>query len=205
MYRRQRETATLPAEKTASTTAMQGSFNEGDSKTSSNARSSNEQPKATSELGEDDIVSATERPWTVLSESEVKSLLIVASFAAATSPLSTSTYYPSVTALARDLGVSVSRINLTISSYQVRSPHIAVDSCGRERLTHSIRSSKVSPQPSLPPSPTHTAAVPPFSSASLYTSAPTWDWLYRTIMLPCSSYAACRVLVAAGRLRWLRQ
>ncbi|EME41510.1 hypothetical protein DOTSEDRAFT_73804 [Dothistroma septosporum NZE10] len=58
-------------------------------------------------------------PWTVLSEGQKKLYLIIAAFAAAISPFSTSTYYPSVVALAQDFNVSVSKINLTISTYQI--------------------------------------------------------------------------------------
>jgi MFS family permease len=123
MHRRHRDTAAaIPAkEEVASTTAMQVSSNHDDCDSSiSISTGSDEEEQLIAETGEeDDSPSSTERPWTVLSESEVKSLLVVASFAAATSPLSTSTYYPAVTSLARHLGVSNSQINLTISSYQV--------------------------------------------------------------------------------------
>lgn len=47
-------------------------------------------------------------------------LLAVASLAATISPASTTTYYPAITPLATDLHVSVTLINLTITTYQVR-------------------------------------------------------------------------------------
>lgn len=61
----------------------------------------------------------TRPAYSALSESERSFLLIVASLAATISPASTTTYYPALTALARDLQVSVTLINLTISTYQV--------------------------------------------------------------------------------------
>lgn len=57
--------------------------------------------------------------YCALPESQRASLLAVASLAAAISPASTTTYYPAVTALAQELQVSVSRINWTISTYQI--------------------------------------------------------------------------------------
>jgi hypothetical protein len=54
-----------------------------------------------------------------LSEKQRSALLAVASFAAAISPASTTTYYPAIITLARDLNVSITRINLSISVYQV--------------------------------------------------------------------------------------
>lgn len=90
------------------------------SETSSPVKSFIELPQPTSAPVESDTAPApTQPPWTVLRENEIKSFLIVAAFAAAVSPFSTSTYYPSVVAISRHLGVSVSRINLTISTYQV--------------------------------------------------------------------------------------
>lgn len=128
MHRRHRYTHEAPVEMAASTTPSQSSSVKlddvpwEDSETSTDAMKSNEQLQATFAPEEEEATSvSTHAAWTVLSDSEIKSLLILASFAAAISPFSTSTYYPAVTALAQDLGVSVSQINLTISSYQVRS------------------------------------------------------------------------------------
>lgn len=61
--------------------------------------------------------------YSALSPSETESILAVASLAAAISPASTTTYYPAVNALSRDLKVSVSLINLSISIYQVTHAH----------------------------------------------------------------------------------
>lgn len=95
-----------------------------DSESSADFMKSNEELQATMIPEDDSANPATGQPtWTILSDTEIKSVLVVASFAAAISPFSTSTYYPVVTAIARDLGVSVSKINLTMSSYQVRALH----------------------------------------------------------------------------------
>lgn len=110
----------------SSATAIARSLSMDESETSMSTRSSDEQSRGTTVSDKDEnsfqaaATSSEERPWTVLSDAEIKSLLIVASFAAVISPLTTSTYYPSITAISRDLGVSVSKINLTISTYQVR-------------------------------------------------------------------------------------
>lgn len=58
-------------------------------------------------------------PYCALPEKEKIALLLAASFAAVISPFSTGTYYPSIDVLARDLNVSVSLINLTVSTYQI--------------------------------------------------------------------------------------
>jgi MFS family permease len=57
--------------------------------------------------------------YSALSERQRAWLLAFASLAAGISPASSTTYYPAVTSLARDLQVSVSLINLTISTYQI--------------------------------------------------------------------------------------
>lgn len=73
---------------------------------------------------EDESVSIDLRPvHCALPESQRSTLLALASFAAAISPASTTTYYPAVIELARDLNLSITRINLSISVYQV-SYHI---------------------------------------------------------------------------------
>nr|A0A345BJP9.1 RecName: Full=MFS-type transporter clz19; AltName: Full=Squalestatin S1 biosynthesis cluster protein clz19; AltName: Full=Zaragozic acid A biosynthesis cluster protein 19 [Curvularia lunata]AXF50662.1 MFS [Curvularia lunata] len=61
-----------------------------------------------------------ERPvHSALSERQRSALLAVASFAAAISPASTTTYYPAITTLANDLDVSITQINLSLPAYQI--------------------------------------------------------------------------------------
>tara|TARA_R110002060_G_scaffold78251_1_gene91108 strand:+ start:299 stop:592 length:294 start_codon:yes stop_codon:yes gene_type:complete len=59
-------------------------------------------------------------PYCALAEQVRIAVILTASIASIISPFSTGVYYPAVTALSKDLGVSVSLINLTISTYQVR-------------------------------------------------------------------------------------
>ena len=58
-------------------------------------------------------------PHTILSEKKKIFTIMMASFAAFISPVSTSIYYPALNELAQDLRVTVSTINLTITVYMV--------------------------------------------------------------------------------------
>nr|A0A3G1DIJ8.1 RecName: Full=MFS-type transporter M6; AltName: Full=Squalestatin S1 biosynthesis cluster protein M6 [Phoma sp. MF5453]AMY15063.1 MFS transporter [Phoma sp. MF5453] len=126
MHRRRRDNLMTPAEMVASMKPPQSLSTEDDdgsrrdSESSADVLKSNEEFQARMIPEDDDANSVTAQPtWTVLSDTEIKSVLVVASFAAAISPFSTSTYYPAVFAISQDLGVSVSKINLTMSSYQI--------------------------------------------------------------------------------------
>lgn len=57
--------------------------------------------------------------YCVLPEWEKIALMLTASFAAIISPISSSIYLPAVNVLSRDLNVSISLINVTISTYLV--------------------------------------------------------------------------------------
>ena len=65
---------------------------------------------------------AAEAPWSVFPSKEKAFVIIVGSFAALISPLSSSIYLPALNSLAHDMGVSVSLINLTITTYLVCLP-----------------------------------------------------------------------------------
>jgi hypothetical protein len=65
---------------------------------------------------------ASEAPYSVLPHGEKAFVIVVGSFAALISPLSSSVYLPALNSLARDMNVSVSLINLTITTYLVRLP-----------------------------------------------------------------------------------
>lgn len=86
-----------------------------------------------------DNVERYEPPYTILSEKEKIFTIIMASFAAFISPVSSSIYYPALNPLARDLNVSVSKINLSITVYMVL--YTSVFKILRQTLTL-IRSSK---------------------------------------------------------------
>ena len=60
-----------------------------------------------------------EPPFSIFSRSEKTFVIIMASLAALFSPLSANIYYPALTVLAKDLNVSDTLTNLTITSYLV--------------------------------------------------------------------------------------
>lgn len=74
-----------------------------------------------SEKGNADANAAVaDAPYSVLPAGEKIFVIIAGSFAALISPLSSSVYLPALDSLARDMDVSVSLINLTITTYLVR-------------------------------------------------------------------------------------
>jgi len=62
-----------------------------------------------------------EPPFSIFSRSEKTFIVVVASLAALFSPLSANIYYPALNVLAKDLKVSNSLINLTVTSYLVKN------------------------------------------------------------------------------------
>ncbi|KAL9102337.1 MAG: hypothetical protein Q9163_002518 [Psora crenata] len=60
-----------------------------------------------------------EPPFSIFSAREKRFIVIVASIAALFSPLSANIYYPALNTLAKDLHVSLSKINLTITTYLI--------------------------------------------------------------------------------------
>lgn len=66
-------------------------------------------------------IADADTPYCALEEKVKVAVILTASFASIISPFSTAVYYPAVTVLSKDFGVSVSLINLTISTYQVRT------------------------------------------------------------------------------------
>lgn len=67
--------------------------------------------------GENAVVADT--PYSVMPTGEKIFVIIAGSFAALISPLSSSVYLPALDSLARDMDVSVSLINLTLTTYLV--------------------------------------------------------------------------------------
>ena len=61
-----------------------------------------------------------EPPFSIFSSSERHFIVIIASLAALFSPLSANIYYPALNTLSEDLHESLSKINLTITTYLVR-------------------------------------------------------------------------------------
>ena len=60
-------------------------------------------------------------PYSTFSEPMKIFTILLASFAAIISPISASIYFPALNTLARDLHVSTTSINLTITTYMVRA------------------------------------------------------------------------------------
>ena len=73
-----------------------------------------------------------EAPWSIWSPRQKKFIVLAASCASLLSPLSSQIYFPALDAIATDLRVSNSLVNLSITTYLVR------------RFFHSSRASDVS-------------------------------------------------------------
>jgi hypothetical protein len=61
----------------------------------------------------------TDEPYSVFTPMQKRLIILTAALASSFSPLSANIYYPSLNSLAKDLHVSPSQINLTITSYMV--------------------------------------------------------------------------------------
>lgn len=69
--------------------------------------------------------------YSVFSKNQKRFIVFIASWAGFFSPVSGQIYFPALVPLARDLHVSDSLINLTLTSYMVRNPHL----CGPTGMT----------------------------------------------------------------------
>ena len=58
-------------------------------------------------------------PYSVFTPTQKRLIILTAALASSFSPLSANIYYPALNSIAKDLGVSPSRINLTITTYMV--------------------------------------------------------------------------------------
>lgn len=58
-------------------------------------------------------------PYTIFSHREKAGIIVLVSFLAIISPFSTSIYFPALTSIADDLDVSISLVNLTVTTYLV--------------------------------------------------------------------------------------
>ena len=85
--------------------------------------------------------------YSVFTARQKRMTVIIVSFVAMISPLSGTIYYPALTSLAADLNVSISLIQLSITTYQVKSP----TSLCRTLIPNNkrFRSSRVLPRRSL--------------------------------------------------------
>lgn len=61
----------------------------------------------------------SQEEYSVFTARQKKIILIAGSFAGFFSPLSSNVYFPALNTIAKDLRVSISHINLTVTTYQV--------------------------------------------------------------------------------------
>lgn len=101
------------------------------------------------------------KPYSVFTTAQKRLIILAAALASAFSPLSANIYYPALNSIARDLRVSSSQINLTITTYMVchyangsRWPHYVLT------FVLKIRSARVSHPHSQVPSPTKPDGAP---------------------------------------------
>lgn len=66
-------------------------------------------------------IDSPEPPYTVFSYWEKVGIIILVSFLAMISPLSSTVFLPAIPSIAKDMGVSISLINLTVTTYLVRN------------------------------------------------------------------------------------
>lgn len=84
--------------------------------------------------------------YSVFTARQKRMTVIIVSFVAMISPLSGTIYYPALTSLAADLNVSISLIQLSITTYQVKSPTLCRTLIPNNKR---FRSSRVLPHRSL--------------------------------------------------------
>lgn len=67
---------------------------------------------------------AADAPYCVLPESQKIFLMMLCSFAAMISPISSSIYFPALNSIGNDLGVSTNKMNLSITMFLVSTTHL---------------------------------------------------------------------------------
>lgn len=123
-----------------------------------------------------------------------KRLMIVAvSLFALLATMATSMYYPALPTVASDLGVTVTEINLSVTTFMVSKPlcwllPVQYFYVGRSSILKSPRSSKASLPRSSAVSQMQVAVALPTSPVSPYSLSPISHWLYRT---PTPAYLLC--------------
>ncbi|KAK5322641.1 hypothetical protein LTR20_006414 [Exophiala xenobiotica] len=73
------------------------------------------------QIADNDNSPAIHGPYSVFTSSQKLSIVLLVAFASCFSPLSSFIYYPGLTAIAKDLHTTLSKINLTITSYMIVS------------------------------------------------------------------------------------
>ena len=73
------------------------------------------------QFADNDNSPAVQGPYSVFTSSQKLGIVLLVAFASCFSPLSSFIYYPGLTAIAKDLNTTLSKINLTITSYMIVS------------------------------------------------------------------------------------
>jgi hypothetical protein len=73
--------------------------------------------------------SARKPAYTIFSNGQKLLIILIATLASVFSPLSANIYYPALSAIQKELGVSEAMLNMTITSYVVGLSH----ECGMEK------------------------------------------------------------------------
>ncbi|THY45655.1 citrate synthase, partial [Aureobasidium pullulans] len=82
-------------------------------------------PSGSHEKTEQNVVSTIEQPtddnevYSVFTPTQKKLIVLTASLAGFFSPLSGSIYYPSLNTIAEDLGITATKVNLTVTTYMI--------------------------------------------------------------------------------------
>jgi hypothetical protein len=66
--------------------------------------------------------SASDKPYSIFTPWQKRFIILAASTGSFISPLTSNIYFPALNTIASDLHVSISQINLTITTYMVRDP-----------------------------------------------------------------------------------
>lgn len=72
-----------------------------------------------SDLAKENVPSASPEPYSVFTKKEKYTAVVLITFTAIFSPLSSFVFFPAINALSEALNVSVEKINLTVTSYMI--------------------------------------------------------------------------------------
>ncbi|KIX96394.1 uncharacterized protein Z520_07660 [Fonsecaea multimorphosa CBS 102226] len=78
-------------------------------------------PNANPQPTNDDGLSGCDEQYSIWTRSQKRRIVLLVAFASCLSPLSSFIYYPALTAIAKDMHTTLSKVNLTITSYMIVS------------------------------------------------------------------------------------
>lgn len=94
-----------------------GDFRQSGPPIAGSAKETNENPRN----GDNDDLPGVGIPFSVFTKPQKLGIVLLVAFASVYSPLSSFIYYPALTAIAKDLHTTLSKVNLTITSYMIVS------------------------------------------------------------------------------------